>query len=318
MEGIILNGRVFNNNVIKSEDANSIPVPSTKDTMELVIKYLHTGKMEYKDFTLKEILDLLKLLEFMGEENLFSAVEEFTLNQIRNKEFSHEKILLMASTSEKFKFVHITRGILHLIRDDIEEIADLPEVKYLTSSLLEKIILLHDLLDGDDDVEDDTDDADKESGNDDNGVRVENEEKVDTANYIDKFKTFMNWLSGNQNCSQEFKEKMVNLFKLEHFTSSELSTCVRQSSLYSDSELMDVLREKIVAMVNDQAALVKEKCSLVREKKALDRRLCLELLDLENKLAMVEHEKNGLQLKLNKYKSCGSYNCYRGCHYHCD
>ena len=36
---------VFNNNVIKSEDANSIPVPSTKDTMELVIKYLHTGKM---------------------------------------------------------------------------------------------------------------------------------------------------------------------------------------------------------------------------------------------------------------------------------
>ena len=130
---------VFNNNVIKSEDANSIPVPSTKDTMELVIKYLHTGKMEYKDFTLKEILDLLKLLEFMGEENLFSAVEEFTLNQIRNKEFSHEKILLMASTSEKFKFVHITRGILHLIRDDIEEIADLPEVKYLTSSLLEKL-----------------------------------------------------------------------------------------------------------------------------------------------------------------------------------
>ena len=84
---------VFNNNVIKSEDANSIPVPSTKDTMELVIKYLHTGKMEYKDFTLKEILDLLKLLEFMGEENLFSAVEGFTVDKIQNQEFTHEKLL---------------------------------------------------------------------------------------------------------------------------------------------------------------------------------------------------------------------------------
>ena len=140
---------------------------------------------------------------------------------------------------------------------------------------MEKLFLLHDILDGNDDVEDDQDDDEDngESGNNDNGVREENEEKVDTANYIHKFKTFVNWLSGNQNCSQEFKEKMVNLFKLAHFTSSELSTYVRQSSLYSDSELMDVLREKIEAMVNDQAALVKEKCSLVREKKALDRRL---------------------------------------------
>ena len=82
---------VFNNNIIKSEDAtNTFLVPSTKESMELVIKYLHTGKMEYKELSLKEILDLLKLLELLGEGNLFSAVEGFTLNKIRNKEFSHE------------------------------------------------------------------------------------------------------------------------------------------------------------------------------------------------------------------------------------
>ena len=63
---------VFNNNIIKSEDAtNTIPVPSTKEAVELMVKYLYTGKMEYKELTLKEILDLLKLLEIMGEENLF-------------------------------------------------------------------------------------------------------------------------------------------------------------------------------------------------------------------------------------------------------
>ena len=140
---------------------------------------------------------------------------------------------------------------------------------------MEKLFLLHDILDGNDDVEDDQDDDEDngESGNNDNGVREENEEKVDTANYIHKFKTFVNWLSGNQNCSQEFKEKMVNLFKLAHFTSSELSTYVRQSSLYSDSELMDVLREKIEAMVNDHVAVKKENISLVLEKEGLQSRL---------------------------------------------
>ena len=88
-----------------------------------MIKYLYTGKMEFKEFTLKELLDLLKLFELMREENLFSAVEEFTVNKIRNREFSHEKILLMASTSEKFNFEHITEGVLNLIRDDIKEFA---------------------------------------------------------------------------------------------------------------------------------------------------------------------------------------------------
>ena len=140
---------VFNNNIIKSEDAsNMIPVPSTKEAVESMIKYLYTGIMEYKEFTLKELLDLLKLFELMREENLFSAVEEFTVNKIRNREFSHEKILLMASSSEKFNFEIITEGVLNLIRDDIKEIAYLPEVKYLTISLLEKLILVHEAAAG--------------------------------------------------------------------------------------------------------------------------------------------------------------------------
>ena len=141
---------LFNNNVLKSEDANdTIPVPTTQDAMELVIKYLYTGKIESKEFTLKEILDLLKLLELMGEGDLFSEVESYILNKIRNKEFSHEKLLLNASTSEKFKFENITEVVLNLIRDDIKATAHLPEVKYLTSSLMEKLVVRHEEGSGD-------------------------------------------------------------------------------------------------------------------------------------------------------------------------
>ena len=107
---------LFNNNVMNAY--MPMNVPTTQDAMELVIKYLYTGKIESKEFTLKEILDLLKLLELMGEGDLFSEVESFILNKIRNKEFSHEKLLLNASTSEKFKFENITEVVLNLIRDD--------------------------------------------------------------------------------------------------------------------------------------------------------------------------------------------------------
>ena len=107
-------------------------VPTTQDAMELVIKYLYTGKIESKEFTLKEILDLLKLLGLIGEGGLFVAVEGFILNKIRNKEFSHEKLLLNASTSEKFNLENITEVVLNLIRDDIKETAQLPVVKQNT------------------------------------------------------------------------------------------------------------------------------------------------------------------------------------------
>ena len=163
---------LFNNNTIKTEDSNcTISVPSTssgsstKAAMEVVVKYLHTGKMEYKEFTLNSILDLLKLLELMGEENLFSAIEDFTLSQIRNKKFSYEQILINASTSEKFNFENITKGVLNLLLDNVKEIANLPEVKYLTSSLLEKLFVVHEEESDDFDREDDESDDNDENVN---------------------------------------------------------------------------------------------------------------------------------------------------------
>ena len=72
------------------------------------------------------------------------------VHKIWNKEFSHEKsLLLTASTSEKFKFENITEVVLNLIRDDIKATAHLPEVKYLTSSLMEKLVVRHEEGSGD-------------------------------------------------------------------------------------------------------------------------------------------------------------------------
>ena len=112
----------------------------------------------------------------------------------------------MASTSDKLKLENITSGILEYLDDNIKEASDLPEVKYLTTSLLEALL-------------------------------IRSESNFKPLNYIYKFHALVNWLACNKGCQQEIKEKLVNIFKLEHFTCSELSNCVRESSLYSDSDI---------------------------------------------------------------------------------
>ena len=90
--------------------------------------------------TFKESLDLLNLLKTM-EMSLFETIENFTLNKIKEGAFSTEKLLLMASTSDKLKLENITSGILEYLDDNIKEASDLPEVKYLTTSLLEALLI---------------------------------------------------------------------------------------------------------------------------------------------------------------------------------
>merc|ERR1711915_527969 len=62
--------------------------------------------------------------------------------------------------------------------------------------------------------------------------------------HIELFKFFVNWLSGNPDCDNDFKAKILVNFDLAKFTSDELITHVRQSSLYSDKDILDVLDQK--------------------------------------------------------------------------
>ena len=206
----------FNSFKLSDELSSKVTVSSTKEAMEMVIRYLYTGKIEYSDMTFKESLDLLNLLKTM-EMSLFETIESFTLNKIKEGAFSTEKLLLMASASDKLKLENIISGILQYLDDNIKEASDLPEVKYLTTSLLEALL-------------------------------TRSESNIEPLNYIYKFHTLVNWLACNQGCQQEIKEKLVNIFKLEHFTCSELSNCVRKSSLYSDSDILDVLGGKLATL----------------------------------------------------------------------
>ena len=58
-----------------------LEISSTKEMLELVIKYLYTGKMDFETLSLKDLLDIMNLLKFLDLE-VFSEVEKFTKNKV--------------------------------------------------------------------------------------------------------------------------------------------------------------------------------------------------------------------------------------------
>ena len=58
-----------------------LEISSTKEMLELVMKYLYTGKMDFETLSLKDLLDLMNLLKFL-DLKVFSEVEKFTMNKV--------------------------------------------------------------------------------------------------------------------------------------------------------------------------------------------------------------------------------------------
>ena len=85
-----------------------IKIPTTLVSMEIVIKFFYTGKMECDSLSLKDILDLLKLLELIEEKDLFSDVEEYLLGKLQERQFPIEKVLLLTKVCEDSKFRRIS------------------------------------------------------------------------------------------------------------------------------------------------------------------------------------------------------------------
>ena len=95
--------RICNNNIFTSKEQVVTIEETNKGTMELVLRYLYTGKMEYEDLNLREYLDLLWLLKTMELLDLFSTIEKYLIENIREETYSFEKLLLTASYSEQLE-----------------------------------------------------------------------------------------------------------------------------------------------------------------------------------------------------------------------
>jgi len=204
-----------------------LEISSTKEMLELVMKYLYTGKMDFEALSLKDLLDIMNLLKFLDLE-VFSEVEKFTIKKIEDGECSLEKMLILSSTAEAYNFDDIVTAIWENLDENISDISKLPEVKYLSSDALEWL------------------------------VEDYHDEDYDGESYFPRFQTMASWLESND-VEEDVKMNLLAYFDLERFTNNQLTSSVRKSKLFSESSILDVLSEKVTNLENENGELKEEK-----------------------------------------------------------
>ena len=66
---------------------------------------------------------------------------------------------------------------------------------------------------------------------DENDDKEESEFEVFENWHFQMFQLFVQWLSGNPDCGNDFKARILNFFVLDKFDSEELTSDIRKSSL---------------------------------------------------------------------------------------
>jgi len=218
-----------------------LEISSTKEMLELVMKYLYTGKMDFETLSLKDLLDLMNLLKFLDLE-VFSEVEIFARNKIDDGEFAFEQMLILSSTAEAYNFDDIVCAIRYNLHENISDISKLPEVKYLSSDTLEWL------------VEDPYKDYD---------------EDYDKERFFPNFQTMASWLESNE-VEEDLKTTLLSYFDLERFTNSQLMSSVRESKLFAESSILDVLSKKVTNLEEEIGELKEEKKTISKEKQKIE------------------------------------------------
>jgi len=190
-----------------------IDISCSKEILDLVIQFFYTGKMSFESLSLKELFDLLYLLQLF-ESKVFSVVENFTRNQINEDSFSLEDLLMLSRTAEDYNFVDIISSMIKCFKSKINEVSKLEELKRLSSNFLEAL------------------------------VHTKGED-VKNCLYVTKFEILTTWLESNK-ISEELKTKLLSNFDLRKFTNRQLSSFVRKSKLFLESSILDVLCNSIL------------------------------------------------------------------------
>jgi len=135
-------------------------------------------------------------------------------------------------------------------------------------------------------------------GEDDKSIELLENKKVDSDFdlwkhcHLELFQLFVNWLSGNpDNCDSDFKSSILDSFDLSRFSSEELTTIVRKSSLYSDKDLFEALAQKNILLQGKNETLENQKKLLEKEKK--------NLVDSNSKLK--KEKKDFAKIQVNKF-----------------
>jgi len=250
-----------------------VDVSSTKEMLDLVIKFFYTGKMDFGSLGLKELLDLLNLLRFFNLK-VFTDVEEFTRGKIKEGCFTFEKLLILSSTAEAYQFDDIIVLMLNYLDLNISEVSKLPEVKYMSIDFLEALI------------------------------QDEEEVACNNATFYSRFITFTSWVTNNE-INEELKGRLISIFDLKKFSNQQLTSTVRSSKLFTESSILDIVSQSVMNLENNLQKNVTNQANQLNKLQSnlveLNAQLSKKNLDLETQAKA--HTDQLRQLKKNLAKT---------------
>jgi len=218
----------------------------------------------------KDLLDLLNLLKFLDLEELSNVIEKFIINNIKKGGFPLEKLLILSSTAEAYCFKEIISTMIFFLGLKISDVVNLPEVKYMTFEFLENLI-------------------------------KEAKDNFNKEKFFSRFETVRLWIEAN-NVDDEVKKKLVNMFDLKNFTVQQLITKVRESKLYSESSILDVLSKTVLELQEENGELENDVINELRSKDELSKTACTLKAELKIKEQAITSTNNKVKEANQKAK----------------
>ena len=246
---------MFRNNRFIEGETNSVNMSHcSKAVMEKIIKFLFSGRVTFLDLDFLQLLELSHMSEMMLISKFKNKLDEYLLEIIRNggKDVKFlPDLILGAKIADKYNLSSIGSNIMLEVflklKDILNDDASSDAFKSLPFKVIRGIFL--------------------------NKLKSEFCSKKPTTKQ--KFDAFMVWLSKNEaEVTKEDRNEIVESLNFKDFTVEELMTSVKDSGLYSGTEV----DQRVLECFKAQENILKAKNSEIEEKDSKITKLRRDLL----------------------------------------
>ena len=238
-----------NNNFVESQ-TGVVKMPYRKSVLEKVVGYLYTGKIDWEDLILGSQLDLLDLLNLTNLPEVFGVVEEFTVNKIKEGDFSLPDCLRALDHSSRLGIETVGLALLTHLGKNFDNFSQDEAVGTLSGDMIARLL--------------------------EEGIEVEGQN-------IFQFRTLVSWLSYNGEADR--KEDLLKLFSFDNFTVEELATDVRKSELYEIDQIIKRMAQLYqILEAKNKAQEEAQKMEMAAMKKKIEEKCLKKLAQQEEKI----------------------------------
>ena len=221
----------------------------SKVIMEKIIHYLFSGRMELQDLSLSELIKMMNMASMMFLDELLTGTEKFVLGFLPDTGVNFGSIPDLVEgliLVDQFKLQTIKDALVLELYLSLKDVPHIPDVVQDSEAFqLLPVNLLKDVLQGD------------------LYEHVTIDSLPTTKEIVD---AIVFWLSENE-CDDQDKRKIRDLFDLDDFTEQELLADVKRSGLFSIQEIDNKVKALSLENIRRKAMTIdsSEKLSLCME-----------------------------------------------------